>query len=131
MRIYLIKRKSDKKFFVSINGHWALCSGHDGEYWSEKPQSFLKTPDGVAGNLRKLCSEPYWSYKAPATAHPRVADNWRELAWKNFDATKLNQFEIVIMDVDVVSMKATPATEFIQIEHIENAPLTRAERRAA
>jgi hypothetical protein len=81
----------------------------------------LRTADGVAMNLRKLCSTPYWP-----------SGRWgSELGWKDFDSTKLALFEVVCMDVDVVSMKAVPATEFAQIEAVENIPLTRAERNAA
>lgn len=132
MRLYLIKNKSDKKFFVSINGHWMMCNDKvDGQYWSEKPQTFLKTPEGVAGNLRKLCSKPYWSYEVPSGVCPAVAVGWKELAWGDFDDRKLEAYEVVIMDVDVISMKATPATEFVQIDAIKNQPLTRSERQAA
>lgn len=125
MRLYLIKRRSDGKFFGNINGHWILHARGDvdGQYWSDKPQTFFKTPEGVAGNLRRLCSEPYW-YQADRT-------RWTELAWRNFDESKLAAYEIVTMDVDVLSMKATPATEFIQIDAIRSQPLTRAERQAA
>ena len=133
MRLYLIKRRSDKKFFVSINGYWMLNSRVpvDGQHWADKPAQFLKTPEGVAGNLRKLCSEPYWDYDAPEGVCTRVAAGWRNLAWRNFDGCKLKQYEVVIMDVDVISMEATPATEFVQLTAIRNQPLTRKERRAA
>lgn len=130
MRLYLIKRKSDRKFFVSINGHVALCSKSDPEYWSSKPSMFLKTPEGVAGNLRKLCSEPFWSYDVPDGVCETVASGWCELAWRNFDETKLSQYEIVAMDIDVLSMSATPATEFVQVEVIAKQPLTKSERAA-
>lgn len=130
MRLHLIKRKSDKTFFVRIDAYCMLRnSGVDVEYWSEKPQTFLKTPDGVAGNLRKLCSEPYWDTTRPDGLSPRIT-NYREIGWRNFDASKLAQFEVVVMDVDVISMRATPATDFVQIDAIENHPLNRGERRA-
>ena len=132
MRLYLIKRRSDCTFFVSVNGHWALHRGDiDGQCWSEKPQTFFKTPEGVAGNLRKLCSEPYWDKEPPPKVCPQVAANWRELAWHKFDDRKLKDFEVVTMDVDVLSMTATPATEFVQIDAIRSRPLSRRERRAA
>lgn len=131
MRLYLIKRKSDRKFFVSVNAHYMLIRpGVDGEYWSDKPQTFLKTPDGVAGNLRKLCSEPFWDTEPPKGISPRLVDGWAEIGWRNFDAAKLADFEVVVMDVDVISMKATPATDFVQIEAIESRPLNRRERAA-
>ncbi len=129
MRLYLIKRVSDGKFFVNINGHWMLANPNvDGTYWSDKPQTFLKTPEGVAGNLRKLCSEPYYDTEAPEGICPRVAVGWKELSWKNFEESQLEAYEVVCMDVDVISMTATPALEFIQVEAIANRPLSRKER---
>ena len=132
MRLYLIKRASDGKFFGGINGHYMLIrkvSRETATYWSDKPQMLLKTPDGVAANLRRLCSEPYWDMTPPAGLCASIKSNWRELAWKDFDAAKLDQFEIVVMDVDVISMTATPAREFIQPEAIANTPLSKADRR--
>lgn len=130
MRLYLIKRCADGKFFGGINGHYMLHGGADGEYWSEKPQLLLKTPEGVAGNLRKLCSKPFWDYVAPKGVCKAVADRWRELAWQNFDKRKLKKFEVVVMDVDVISMTATPASEFVQLEAIKSRPLRKKERQA-
>ena len=131
MRLYLIKRKLDKKFFVSINKYCAATGCHDPEYWSDKPQQFLKTPEGVAGNLRKLCSKAYHDTEAPPGVGSMVAENWSEIAWHKFDSDKLKQYEVVIMDVDVISMTATPATEFVQIEAIKSQPLSSKERKAA
>jgi len=115
MRLFLIKRKSDNKFFHGINGYYMLNADVDGESWSEKPGIFFRTPEGIAANLRRLCSEPYWCYDRPAGLSPRIA-NWRELGWRNFDEDKMALYEIVAMDVDILSMTATPATEFVQIE---------------
>jgi hypothetical protein len=121
MKLYLIKRRSDGKFLRTLDVHYSLHSGQDKTAWSDTPQMLLKTPDGVVGNLRKLCSEPYFDGKWP----------YREVAWRNFDVDKLDRFEVVCMDVDVISMTATPAKEFAQIEAIARVPLTRKERRAA
>ena len=126
MRLYMIKRKTDGKFYVNINGHYSTHTGKSEQSWSDKGR-FLRTPDGVAGNLRKLCSEPFYDTTRPAGLSKNIT-NWQELAWRYFDATKLEQYEVVMMDVDVISMTATPATEFAQIEAIEHSPLTRAER---
>ncbi len=126
MRLYMIKRKADGKFYVNINGHYSTHTGKSEQHWSDKGR-FLRTPDGVAGNLRKLCSTPFYDKTRPEGLSPNIRD-WSELAWRDFDAEKLSQYEVVMMDVDVISMTATPATEFAQIEAIENAPLTRAER---
>lgn len=130
MRLYLIKRRSDRKFFGTINGHYILHSGQDGEYWSDKPQTFLKTPEGVAGNLRRLCSEPFWDTEPPKGISSALRNGWKELAWRNFDGRKLKKYEIVAMDVDVLAMSAMPASEFIQIEAIRSRPLSRKERAA-
>ena len=121
MRLYLIKRKADGAFLRTLDVHYSLHSGQDKTAWSDSPQMMLKTPDGVAGNLRKLCSTPFYQGEWPH----------REVGWKDFDSEKLKLFEVVCMDVDVISMTATPATEFAQIEAIENTPLTRSERMAA
>lgn len=134
MRLYLIKRTSDGKFFGGVNGNYMLVSGADmdsASYWSHKPQMLLKTPDGVAANLRRLCSEPFWNTTPPKGVLDRIAVNWRELAWHNFDAAKLDLYEIVCMDVDVISMTATPASEFIQPEAIASIPLSKADRMRA
>jgi len=129
MRLYMIKRKTDAMFYVTINGHYSIRTGKSEQQWSTKGR-FFRTPDGVAGNLRKLCSEPYWDTTIPNGLSPRIAVNWREVGWRNFDASKLELYEIVMMDVDIISMTATPATEFVQISAIENAPLNKAERKA-
>ncbi len=128
MRLYLIKRRSDKKFFVAIHGHWALNTKYHPEVWSDKPQTFFRTPEGIAGNLRKLCSTPYWDREAPPGVCAAVAEGWKEIAWRDFDAEKLNQFEVVAMDIDILSMSATPASEFVQTEAIATRPLTKRER---
>lgn len=128
MRLYTIKRKSDGKFYVSAMGYYAINTGNPQYQFASRPSQFLKTPDGVAGNLRKLCSEPYWEKRAPAGVSPSIAEKWNELAWRNFDASKLSLYEVVVLDVDVISMTATPAESFVQIEAIENAPLTKRER---
>ena len=127
MRLYLIKRKSDGLFYVNINGYYQANTGNRLEYWSNKGR-FLRTPDGVAANLRKLCSEPYFNETPPKGVCAAVARDWSELAWRNFNETRLEIFEVVVMDVDVISMKSTPATEFIQVDAIKSAPLNRTER---
>lgn len=120
MRLYSIKRKSDGKFYVSAMGRYAILSGKPQYQFATKPAQFLKTPDGVTGNLRKLCSEPYRD----------EAERLYELEWRNFDASKLELYEIVMMDVDIISMTATPAQDFVQIDAIEGVPLLRRERLA-
>ena len=131
MRLFMIKRKSDRKFFVGINGYYMLHASVDGQSWSAKPGVFFRTPDGVAANLRRLCSEPYWQTEAPKGICPAVARGWREVGWRDFDESKLGAYDIVMMDVDILSMKATPATEFVQISAIRSVPLNTFERRAA
>lgn len=126
MRLYLIKRKTDGMFYVNINGYYSIRTGNSEQHWSDKGR-FFRTPEGVAGNLRKLCSEPYFCKERPDGLSTRIT-NWEELAWRNFDKSKLNEYEIVTMDVDIISMTATPATKFVQIDAIKNAPLTRKER---
>ncbi len=126
MRLYLIKRKADGAFLRTLEAHYSLHSGLDKTAWSEKPQMMLRTPEGVAGNLRKLCSTPYWQY-----AKTSAGFEYREIGWTNFDAEKLELYEVVCMDVDVISMKATPAKEFAQVSAIENVPLNRMERHTA
>lgn len=128
MRLYMIKRKTDGLFYVNINGHYSVHTGKSEQHWSDKGR-FLRTPDGVAGNLRKLCSEPYFDTTRPDGLSPNIND-WRELSWRNFEPLKLIAYEIVMMDVDVISMTATPATDFVQIDAIENTPLNRRERMA-
>jgi hypothetical protein len=118
MKLYLIKRTSDGAFLRKIEGHYSAHTGQDKNAWSETPAYMLRTPDGIAKNLRKLCSTPFY---------PK-GDWSKELCWKDFDADRLSQFEIVCMDVDIVSMTATPATAFAQVSAIEAAPITRAER---
>lgn len=121
MRLFIIKRISDGTFLRSVEAHYSAHRKQDKSAWSNTPQMMLRTADGVAMNLRKLCSTPYWP-----------SGTWgSELGWKDFDSAKLALFEVVCMDVDIVSMKAMPATEFAQVEAVENIPLTRAERRAA
>lgn len=109
MKLYLIKRISDKKFFVSTNGNGTA-------YFSNKPCMFLKTPEGVASNLRRLCSE---------FIAQRDRWNFYQKNWKNFDGRKLKSYEIVVMDVDIIAMTATPAIDFIQLDAIKNAPVSR------
>ena len=123
MRLFMIKRRADKAFLRKVEGHYSAHTGQDKNAWSETPAYMLRTADGVAANLRKLCSVPYYDPDDPA--------RWKELQWKDFDAGKLDLFEVVCMDVDVISMTATPAKEFAQVEAIENIPLTRREREAA
>lgn len=120
MRLFIIRRKADGMYLRKIAGHYSAYRGQDKNAWSEIPAYMLRTPDGVAANLRKLCSVPYYE----------DSRSWTELQWRNFDATKLKLFEVICMDVDVISMTATPAYEFAQIEAIENIPLTRKERLA-
>jgi len=131
MRLFMIKRKIDRKFFVGINGHYMLHARVDGQSWSDRPGVFFRTPDGIAANLRRLCSEPYWDTEAPEGVSPRVAVGWCELGWRNFDESKLGPYEIVTMDVDILSMKAMPATEFVQMDTIRSIPLNTFERRTA
>ena len=123
MRLYLIKRKTDGAFLRKVEGHYSAHVGQDKNAWSETPAYMLRTPDGVAANLRKLCSTPYYD--------PDLPRRWKELQWKNFDGSKLDQFEVICMDVDIVSMTAMPAKDFAQIEAIETIPLTRRERGGA
>ena len=126
MRLYMIKRKCDGLFYVNINGHYSIHTGKSEQHWSDKGR-FFRTPDGVAGNLRKLCSTPYWDTTRPDGLSPNISE-WKELGWKDFNAVLLDQYEVVMMDVDIIAMTATPAIEFAQIEAIETTPLTRAER---
>lgn len=121
MRLYLIKRKRDGKFLRNVEAYYSNHTGEDKSAWSNKPAMMLRTADGVAGNLRKLCSESYFHGEYP----------WQEMRWRNFDKSKLELFEVVCMDVDVISMTATPATDFARPDQIENIPLSKSERRAA
>ena len=125
MRLYMIKR-TDGMFFVNINGYYSIRTGKSEQHWSDKGR-FFRTPDGVAGNLRKLCSEPYYDTTRPEGLSKNIT-NWCELSWRNFEPLKLISYEVVMMDVDIISMTATPAVEFVQIESIENSPLSRRER---
>ena len=127
MRLYLIKRKSDGLFFVNINGHYSIHTGKSEQHWSDKGR-FFRTPDGVVGNLRKLCSTPYFDTSRPEGLSPKIT-NWREIGWKDFDAEKLSFYNVVSMDVDIISMTAKPAAEFAQVSAIETAPLNRRERK--
>lgn len=121
MRLFMIKRKADKQFLRKVEGHYSAHTGQDKNAWSETPAYLLRTPDGVAANLRKLCSVPYYP-----------GGKWSNgIEWRDFDANKLDLFEVVCMDVDVISMTAMPAREFAQPEAIEKVPLTRKERLAA
>jgi hypothetical protein len=130
MRLYMIKRKDDGLFYVNINGHYSVKAGKSGQQWSDKGR-FFRTPDGVAGNLRKLCSEPYFDTTRPDGLCKNIT-NWSELAWRNFDPSKLDAYEVVMMDVDIISMTATPARDFFsQDEAIAAIPLSRRERQAA
>ncbi len=133
MRLYLIKRRSDGQFFVNINGYSMLVNPGRlkwAQQWSDKGR-FMRTPDGVAGNLRKLCSEPYWNTNPPKGVCKAVTKGWKEVAWHKFEGRRLKAYEIVTMDVDILSMKATPATEFIQIDAIRSKPLNKFERTPA
>lgn len=124
MRLFLIKRKSDGAFLRKIEGHYSAHVRQDKNAWSETPAYMLRTPDGIAANLRKLCSTPYY---------PTDESRWyfNELQWKDFDASRLDLYDVISMDVDIVNMTVTPAQEFAQVEAIENTPLTRRERLAA
>lgn len=123
MKLYLIKRKADGHFLRNLETHYSLHVGQDKTAWSAKPSMLLRTPEGVAMNLRKLCSEAYYEDFRPKAFS-------REIAWRNFKPDELKLYEIVCMDVDVISMKSTPANEFIQLDAVENIPLTRKERQA-
>lgn len=131
MRLYLIKRKSDGKFLCGINSGYSVHTGNLEASWSGKPGTFLKTPDGIARNLRRLCSTPYYDRTPPPGLSPACRPFWKEVGWRDFDAAKLSLYVVVMMDVDLVSMTATPAQDFVQLEAIENQPLTRRERMAS
>lgn len=109
MNIYFIKRVSDGKFFVSTNGLGEV-------YFSASPSMFLKTPDGVAANLRRLCSD------FCETATP---SGWLEKNWKNFDTSKLDLYQVVIIKIDILSMTAQPASEFVQPSAIKTARVSK------
>lgn len=131
MNLYMIRQVSDGKYLRKINGYYMLAAGVPREKavtWSETPAYMLRTPDGVAANLRKLCSEPYWDREAPKGVWPPLAAKWEELAWRNFDASLLDQYEVVTMNVDILSMRVTAPAAFAQIEAIATAPLSRKER---
>lgn len=111
MKLYLIKRVSDGLFFTVFYGREPR--------FSDKPGVMFRTPDGVASNLHRLCAEPY-----------SVRDSWgfTQTDWKNFDGRKLKSYEIVVMDVDIISMTAVPATDFIQLDAIKTARKSRMDR---
>ena len=121
MKLYLIKR-DDGMFLRKIEGHYSAHVGQDKNAWSRDPAYILRTPDGVAMNLRKLCSEVYFK-----------KDRWgfRQIQWRNFDPEKMARYEVVVMDVDIVSMRATPAVEFVQMDKVASIPLTKEGRDAA
>ena len=105
MKLYLIKRCSDGAFFRSREAHYSLHVGKDKSAWSDTPQMMLRTPDGIVGNLRKLCSDPYCNKERPY-----------RIGWKNFREEDLGMYEVICLHVDVLSMTATPAKDFIQTE---------------
>lgn len=120
MRLYTIKRVSDGMYLRKIEGHYSRHVGQDKNAWSLTPAYMLRTPDGVAMNLRKLCSVPCY----PEAQRPFCS----EIEWRDFDPDRLSEFEVVVMEVDVVSSKTMPAADFAQIDKIASIPLTRTER---
>lgn len=121
----MIKRVSDGMYLRKIEGHYSRHTGQDKNAWSVTPAYMLRTPDGVAMNLRKLCSRPCYYEDQDRNGF------CREIDWRDFDAAKLEQFEVVVMQVNVVDTHTVPAADFAQIDKIASIPLTRAERDAA
>lgn len=117
MRLYMIRRKTDALFLRKIEGHYSRHVGQDKNAWSETPAYLLRTADGVAMNLRKLCSVP--------------RGKGYEIDWQDFDARKLSLYEVICIDVNVIEMRAVAATDFAQPEAIASIPLTKDERAAA
>lgn len=113
MKLYLIKRVSDGKFFTVFYGREPR--------FSDKPGVMFRTPDGVASNLHRLCADP---------VSVRDRFGFSQTDWINFDGRKLKSYAVVVMDVDIVSMTAVPATDFIQIDAIKTAKKSVMDRRA-
>ncbi|MEM1363598.1 MAG: hypothetical protein AAGF94_18130 [Pseudomonadota bacterium] len=126
MRLYMIRRASDGMFLRKIEGSYTVRSGVDRHAWSKSPAYLLRTPDGVAMNLRKLCSEPFtWRGETPA------GYGYSEIAYRNFDEAKMELFEVICLEVDLVKMSVVPASKFAQVDAVADIPLNRHEREAA
>ena len=105
MKLYFIRRKSDHRYLRSRETYYSAHVGRDKTAWSDKPAYILRTPDGVASNLRKLCSTP-----------KKVQGTINRLEWVNFDPSKLDLYEVVVVDALIVGEKALPASDFLVAE---------------
>lgn len=101
MKLYTIKRISDGKFFISTDGRGAL-------YFSPSP-TFWKTPESIWANLKRICSD-----YAPIKGWM----GFPKKDWANFDPEKIDLYEVIVMEVDLVNVTAIPAKEFVQVEKI-------------
>jgi len=119
MKLYTIRRKSDGKFYITSHGHYAINTGKPQYEFATSPSHFLKTPDGVRGNLVKLCSEPYFCTIPPKGVCAGVARNWKELRWRNFDPAKLDLYEVMETYVALFSQTVLPANNFMKMEETE------------
>lgn len=116
MKLYAIKRTEDGKYYTCWGGY---C----GPTFSSEP-TFWRTPDGVAVNLRKLCSEHYLGTAIFGTMKFKQTVN----AWRNFDENKMKLYEVIVIEVDMVSMLAVPAVDFAQPEAVAAASIQHEEK---
>ena len=121
MILYMIRRKLDGFYLRKVEGHYSAHRGVDKNCWSQTPAYMLRTPDGVAANLRKLCSTPYYP-------DPDSRRFWQELEWKDFREEDLALYLVEKAYVIRTKIKLVPAVEFAQAKVIANIPLTRKER---
>lgn len=116
MNLYTIRRKADGKYLRKINGYYQLRGGvsrNQANEWSTAVAYLLRTPDGVKANIVKLCSEPYWNTLAPSGVCKSLKETWRELAWRNFDRSLADQYEVIVMDVTINSERAVSCDNFL------------------
>ena len=101
MLLYSIRRISDGKFFVHYNGLGELSMNSTPVFW--------KTPDAVWDNLKRLCSQ-YEPWKDRW--------GWMQKGWRDFDARKLKQWQVIVTDVAVLGEKQVPAAEFVSVKDL-------------
>lgn len=104
MLLYSIRNVHTKKFYTGNDG-----SGKP--TWCKKPR-FYSTPDGITANLKRLCSE----YKPK-----KDRNGYLQKAWRSFEPTKLDNYAVVVWEIDILSSETVVPAKFATIEQISNA----------
>lgn len=122
MKLYSIRHKLTGKYY---NGHGTFYYSK-GPYggqsmWSETPGLFLKTPDGVINNLKRLGCEIVqplpqgdMNYSEWQKANKAKWFFWsHNKAFDNFDPARLSDIEVIVTKVSVLGEEQFDAQDFL------------------